>query len=520
LDTRVRRIPLLAGTRVVLVPVADDDVVLHPPPPPERVVDVDAAVRDALRFPLSGPPLERVAPRAGRVTIVVEPPALPVPGGSRDPRATALAATLRELERCGVRGERVTILVAGGLGRRLGRRELETLLPPPEARSFHGRVVVHDVEDAGLVPLVDDVRVRPELIETDFVVTVTAAETVVHGGTGALLGACDTATVRRATGARSLLEAATAPAWATATRIEGAIASRAPLLGVSLVLDLPRIVGAFRGYPDDVETVQRVARSRSRAIFSRLPGVARAEILGRLGRRLDATAAFAGPPSVAHAEALVRGVELRGVRLAQPVDALVVGVPWVGPHLPRARPNPVTAASLALGLAARLYRNASPIREGGTLVLVHPLTRTFARHETPYVALLEALRTREPAALAAAERAVASDAAAIASYRRGEACHPLLPFADWAACVPALSRLGAVVVAGCRDALAARALGLVPSHGVGSALEMAHGLAGGRARLGVLLAPPYAPLIVGEEEPDARARATNAQVPAPQSSPR
>jgi hypothetical protein len=54
-----------------------------------------------------------------------------------------------------------------------------------------------------------------------------------------------------------------------------------------------------------------------------------------------------------------------------------------------------------------------------------------------------------------------------------------------------------VIVGGCRDAVAARTLGFVPSHGIGSALEMAHGVAGGRARLGVLLAPPYAPLLVG-----------------------
>ena len=57
--------------------------------------------------------------------------------------------------------------------------------------------------------------------------------------------------------------------------------------------------------------------------------------------------------------------------------------------------------------------------------------------------------------------------------------------------------LGEVVVAGCRDAQAARVLGFVPTRGVGSALEMAHGLSGGRARVGILLAPPYAPLIVG-----------------------
>jgi hypothetical protein len=37
----------------------------------------------------------------------------------------------------------------------------------------------------------------------------------------------------------------------------------------------------------------------------------------------------------------------------------------------------------------------------------------------------------------------------------------------------------------------------VPSHSISNALDMAHGVAGGRARVGVLLAPPYAPILVG-----------------------
>jgi hypothetical protein len=53
-----------------------------------------------------------------------------------------------------------------------------------------------------------------------------------------------------------------------------------------------------------------------------------------------------------------------------------------------------------------------------------------------------------------------------------------------------------VLVAGCRDAGAARALGFVPTHSIATALEMARGVAGGTHRLGVLLAPPYAPLVV------------------------
>jgi hypothetical protein len=103
-----------------------------------------------------------------------------------------------------------------------------------------------------------------------------------------------------------------------------------------------------------------------------------------------------------------------------------------------------------------------------------------------------------PDDLATAEQVAGHDERAIAAYRAGKACHPLLPYADWAGCAPALSRVGRVVVAGCRDAIAARTLGLIPSHSIASALEMAHGVAGGRARLGVLLAPPYAPLLSPE----------------------
>ena len=55
-----------------------------------------------------------------------------------------------------------------------------------------------------------------------------------------------------------------------------------------------------------------------------------------------------------------------------------------------------------------------------------------------------------------------ADERAIDAYRSGRTCHPLLPFADWAGCAPALGRLGSVVVAGCRDAVAARQLGFVP----------------------------------------------------------
>jgi len=499
----VRRVPLLSGSRVVVVPVDDEDVIVRPPPPPARTVDTAAAVRDALRFPIEGLPLRELATPGGRATIVVEPTSLPLPGAAHDPRQDALAAAIAELEECGVSDERQTIVVAGGLGRRLAQRDLERLLLPSEARSFRGRVVLHDVADPQLVEIGAGEHINRALTDTDIVVVVSAAETVLNGGTAALTACCDAATVRAATADGSLLEVAGSKGWSRGLEVETALTQRTALIGVSLVLDLPRLSGALSGYPHDVFTADRVAHSPLRAAFSRLPAFVRRDILATRNLSLAATGAFAGRPSVAHAEALVRGVELRGARLDEPLHALIIGTPWIGPHVPRERVNPVTTAATALGLVLRLHRGDPPVRADGTVILCHPLRRAFAHvTQAPYAAMFAALRRElDPAELGEAEHAAACDVKALSAYRAGKACHPLLPYADWAACAPVLDHIGRVVVAGCRDAIAARALGFIPSRSVVSALEMAHGVAGGKARVGVLLAPPYPPLLVGQPSP-------------------
>jgi Lactate racemase N-terminal domain len=496
------KVPLLAGTRLVVVSPEDDAVTLRPPPPAEAIADVRAAVRDALRFPLAGPPLEALVPRsATRATIVVEPPSLPIPGAERDPRQEAIAAAVVELERLGIPSGYQTLFVAGGLARRAGHELLASFVSPEFARRFHGHVEVHDVEREDLVELEDGrsdpLRIHRALVDTDVVVVVTAAETVLHGGPGALVGAAGREQLRSA-GAWSLLETSASQGWRTGLAIERALARRVPLIGASLVLNHPRAGGAARGYPYETEALERIAGSPFRHVFSAIPGGLRAAILRSLPLERTAAAAFAGPPSVAHAEALLRGVELRSTVLDGELDAICIGIPRTTPHLPRERPNPLLVASLGLGLALRLWRDAFPLRDGGTAILLSRFQRRFA-HPTqqPYRALFAAARGGpDPAALAQAEEAVLADSRALESYRAGRTVHPLLPFVDWSGCAPPLSRLGNVLVAGCRDAAAARSLGFVPTHGLGAALTMVQGWADRPPRVGFLLAPPYFPLRV------------------------
>jgi hypothetical protein len=494
------RVPLLAGSRLLAVDLPEGGSMVRPPPPARAIGDVRAAVRDALRFPLQGESLAALVSRGGRATVVVEPPALPLPGVPTDPRRAAIEATVAELERTGVAVERQTLLVAGGLARRSGQRELELLVSPTFARRFSGRLEVHDAEDDDLVD-VGPARVHPALLRTDAVVVVTSAESVLHGGPGALLAAADPEKLTAAT-ATSLVETAGSDGWTLGTAVERELARRVPLIGVSLALNSPTFTGALRGYPYEAAAVERLGRLPGRRAFALLPGPIRRSVLRSLSTELTATAVFAGPPAVAHAEALVRGVQSRSARVDGPFDAVCIGIPPATPYLPRENPNPLLVAYMGLGLALRLWRDAFPVADGGTAILVHRFSRRFP-HPTqqPYRAFFQALRTigsAQPEALADAEQEAARDDDARRGYREGRTCHPLLPFADWRACRPALDRLGAVLVAGCRDATAARQLGFVPTHGVRAALEMARGRAGRAPRIGFLLAPPYFPLQVSD----------------------
>ena len=336
---------------------------------------------------------------------------------------------------------------------------------------------------------------HPLLLETDLVLCVTAAETVLHGGPGALLGACGPETLRAADRLLAARDRRLAAAGSSASRSSGRWRPACPCIGTSLVLNPPRLTGRFRGYPYEDASLAHVARSPLRRI-SLLPAGIRRRLLQDLGRELTAVAAFAGPPSVAHAEALLRGIARRSTPLEQPLDAIVIGMPWKHQHAPRERLNPITVATVALGLALRLWRDAFPIAGRRHRDRAAPaLTPLRARHpgSVPRRSSTRSATGARRTDLAAGEREAAADTRALDAYRAGRACHPLLPYVDWDSCRPALDRLGAVVVAGCRDHQAARTLGFVPTHGVSSALEMAHGRAGGEARIGYPARPALLP---------------------------
>ena len=260
----------------------------------------------------------------------------------------------------------------------------------------------------------------------------TAAETVLHGGAAALLAAADAAGAahgERLLAARDLRLERLAP---RARRSNVPWPARVPLLGVSLTLNTPALGGVLHGYPHDRETRRPHRELPAPAGCSAsLPGPVRRGVLRRLPSELSAAAVFAGPPSVAHAEALLRGVEAKATRLEERLDVICIGVPHTTAMLPRERPNPMSAAYLGLGLALRLWRDEFPVNEGGTAILLSRFTKRFP-HPTqqPYRALFQAARSsgaRDPEDLAEAEQVAGADDRALDVLPRGPLVPPAAP---------------------------------------------------------------------------------------------
>ena len=235
----------------------------------------------------------------------------------------------------GVPDDDVTLLVAGGLARRVGQKGARA---PPASSPGAGIPRHASSSTTPPMPTSSPIRptpaINPALVDADLV-----DRRLVSRDRRSRWPGCAPRGVRRGDdptrrrGATRSSRPRGEPVWELALAIEAAVAlaGRAPRRVAGARPSAAH--GTVSRLPATTESPRRTSRrSPFRRLYSALPGAVRRGILRDQAASLAPTAVFAGTPSVAHAEALVRTVELRGTRLDEPLDAMVVGVPWIGVH--------------------------------------------------------------------------------------------------------------------------------------------------------------------------------------------
>ena len=344
-----------------------------------------------------------------------------------------------------------------GLQRRLPRRELEQLLPPSEAREFRGRrrrprrrrPRPRRARPRGRLDGRRRARTRRGGLSWS---TVSSAETIVRGGPGALPRRLR----RRDRPARGRGRARSCRPPASRPGSSRSPSSRALADRVRAVrrLTRPRPPSTHRTLPRaSLTTRRRSSTSRGRRcgrLYSLLPGGRATEHPARPGSRprrhrgIRRHALGRARRGAAPRGRAPRDRPRRAGRRARPRRAVD------RPPLPARAAEPAHGGGADARIRLATVARRVPGRRGRN-ARARPLADPLVRARGPRALsqrMFDALAAGGSTALGAAEDAAGSDARALEAYRSGRACHPLLPYADWAGCRPALSRLGRVVAAG------------------------------------------------------------------------
>jgi lactate racemase len=153
------RVDLAYGRHGTAVEVPDTAEVVAPVDLP-GLGDEEAAITDALRRPLAGPPLGELATGAGRVAVVFPDLTRPMPN------RTVLPPLLAELDRAGVPDDHIVLLCATGTHRQATAEEMEELLGPALVKRY--RIIDHDATSAAHVR-VGEVDGAPVLLQSEYV---------------------------------------------------------------------------------------------------------------------------------------------------------------------------------------------------------------------------------------------------------------------------------------------------------------------------------------------------------------
>lgn len=454
------------------------------------------AIAAALDAPVGSDPLsDRLRPGM-TLTITFDDNTAPVPAMTRpDLRSKIIEAVLTRAAAAGV--DDVALVAAIGLNRRQSPAELRQLVGERVFRSFHadGLLVNHDAEDAdelaeigrvGELPVVVNKRVA----DSDLVVHVHLVTGHTGNGAAAALTGLGAASTLAALGAQDA-DPQTAGAAASV------VADRLPLFVVEAVLDAdvfpePLSFLAKREWEWSVKDQARwfgLRRGTAAVTSAKL----RRRILGRLAAPWHPIGLTGGAPAevAASSSRLVLGQQQ--VSVPSQADVAVIGVPSLGPYSVDAPTNPVVAAWSGLEAILGAHTGSPVVREGGAVILFHPLSSDFSPLYHPsYVDFFaEVLSvTTDPAQISADfEKKFATDPWYVHLYRTSHAFHGLHPVHRWYEIARARAGVGDVVWVGADRAVAER-LGFRAASTLADALEIVSSSVGRTPQITYLHTPP------------------------------
>ena len=479
---RLEKFPL--GTRVI-----------YPVESLPRVPDLGEAINAALDAPLQSEPLPALLKPAMRLTIAFDDIGTPTPKMRRpDIRGKVIEAVLTRAAEAGV--DDVALVSANGLNRRLAAEELEYIVGERVFRSFYadGLLTNHDAEDAdNLVRIgttaAGDVALNARAASSDLLIFVHLAETSHrHGAAEIAAGLGATATIRQLSGLRGN--------DAVAAEISGLVSAAVPVFEIDAVLDNDVFAPPldFLGNREwDWSLRDRTTWFAVRRGLEWTPQRARRRLMNRIEADYHATLVIAGAPSAVQKASSAQVTAQQLVEVPAPADVGVMGVSAWTPYSVDSVINPILAAWSALAGNFGSHTGTPLVRNGGALIIYHPLQMEFSPlHHPSYVDFFSDVLTvtTDPGQISADyEEKFANDEWYVHLYRTSQAFHGVHPMHLWYQTAAARRHCGEIVWVGADRQSSAR-MGFRAASTLADALEIVASTVGHTPSINYLHAPP------------------------------
>jgi len=467
----------------------------------------------ALDHPIGAKPLEQQLTGKSRVTIAFDDLCLPIPLMFGDPRKMIIEVLLARLFKIGISKDRICLICANGLHRKWTHHELSIVLGKKVMGVIgRDRIFCHDAtEPSQLIHLGEDasgreIEINRAVDESDITIYVNVNFTSMNGGWKSILvGLGSWRSIRHHhsprewNGMDSIMDPGRSPMHLALNGMGRIVKEKYNIFQIESVINnrvwpslLAPVLSPFGTRPRSVVTKTALKTLFGAAALS--PQFMKRFVRNRLRAGYQLVDVFAGDVDQVHPKTLERVCAQQNVRVSEPADILIFGVPNLSPYSMLSVFNPILLRSLVLGYMRGMYQDRPLVRENGVIVACNPgLEKFHPGHHPAYIDFwkndLESHRDPEECWRTLSEP-YAQNPVYLEKYRNNFAYHGTHGLINWMWSGMALRQVKGVVLAGAREPDTARKIGFIPAPDISSAINMAKELTGPDATIGYQMIPP------------------------------
>jgi hypothetical protein len=485
--------------------------VLYPPESLPGVPDVDEEIEQALLHPLDSEPLPALLRPGMKLTIAFDDLSLPLPPMRKpDVRQRILEHVLGYAADAGV--DDVELIVATALHRRMTADEIKAVVGERVFRSFWpDQLYNFDAEDRanlahlGTTDQGEDVEISKRAAESDLLVYVNINLVAMDGGwKSTAVGLASYNSLRHHHNAHTMIQSRSfmdphrselhSSAWRMGRLIDGAV----KVFQIETTLNndaFPSQYGFLTKREWEWSLRDQATYLGVKRGVDLLPPKVRRRTFQSMEAPYQVTGIAAGAVEPVHEQTLSRVHRQQLVEVDGQSDVLVMGLPYLCPYNVNSVMNPILAACLGLGYFFNMYVGKPLVREGGVLIIDHPVPWEFSTlHHPSYVDFFDEVlvESTDPKVIGPKfEQQYATDPWYVHLYRTSHAYHGVHPFYMWYWCAHALDHLGQVIWVG-GDRRSVARMGMRSASTLADALELARDTVGSSPSIMYQHTPPHA----------------------------